>query len=498
MAGADANPMQRTLDTLPDDVLVQLLQAVTGSHSERQHALKHASRTCRRLQEAARRAAREHSLSLLPVSSPWIGEPPTCWHRCYADACSLSSVEWRPAPDVYRPPAIFAHSSTLWRQHLYCFGGRHGEQYSNALSMLELSSSAGGLGGGWTHLLTEGEQPSPRRAHAAAEHAGRLYVLGGGVADMVTCGDMHSVSLISPHTWRAEPAPCGWARFGHTCLCTRVHTRAGRRDALLVFGGASHKPYSSLEGDSLTRVFDLAARSWHMLEASGAPPRPRYRHSATMIHTGRTSANPDGEAAMVVWGGYLRQCDEDGATLATDEVFLLRLRTRCWEAPRTRGVPPAPRGGQTITVVGDKILIFGGGQLMDLRGGHGWQERDLPGISWLDMTNWEYGSSAPAGAEPGPRGGHTAQLIGYGGALAILMLGGRYFVEDATTADGVHSTGTHLGRAEAFLLVLRGREQEQASGRSSEGGSDGGEGRSDLAVGECAAQAMIEQCAIAS
>ena len=440
-----------TLDSLPDDILVQILEALDGPHAARLSTLSSTSLSCRRLADASSRAFRGHSLSLLAPHAPWVRRADgPCWRTAYRHACILKHLAWEPAPPGFAPAPLFAHSATLWKQRLYVFGGRHGEMYSNSLSVLDLSQPPERVE--WVEIAVEGRPPSPRRAHAAAEHGGRLYVLGGGVAHMLTCGDMHSVSLEPPHRWRAEPAPPQWARFGHTCVATML----GRRPVLIVFGGASHKPHSSLEGDSVTRMYNLASRLWHLLDTSGAPPRPRYRHGATLIE------RPGHGTAMVVWGGYLRRCDEAGETLATNEVFLLNLPTRTWEEPRTSGIPPAPRGGQTLTVIGDKILIFGGGQLMDLRDGHGWQERDLPGLCWLDTNTWAYGACRAAGPEPPPRGGHTAQLIGYDDSLALLVLGGRDFVDDAPAAIFT-GTGVHLGRAEAHLLRLRGPSPARAA-----------------------------------
>jgi len=140
--------------------------------------------------------------------------------------------------------------------------------------------------------------------------------------------------------------------------------------------------------------------------------------------------------------------DEASNVLATNELFLLRLDSLTWEAPRTSGLPPEPRGGHTASLVGDKILIFGGGQLTLDGEEERWNEHDLPGLAWLDTSCWAYGAPAATGEEPGARGGHTAHVIGYDGAISLLILGGRRYEAGAT--------GRHHGRAEAHVLQLGG------------------------------------------
>ena len=176
-----------------------------------------------------------------------------------------------------------------------------------------------------------------------------------------------------------------------------------------------------------------------------------------------------------------------------------------WRVGHTRapvGPSPEPRGGHTASLIGkrtlsrrheaarasllsrrsfarvsgDKILIFGGGQLTLDGEEERWNEHDLPGatpthqslpppppgprplrwgcaeglsptpcagLAWLDTSCWAYGDhtrdrgrgvcgalpepsgnlpvGAPAttGEEPGARGGHTAHVIGHDGAVSL-------------------------------------------------------------------------------
>jgi len=412
------------------------------------------------------------------------------WSRCYGEACELWRARWRSAPDDLNlneghsiacpPQPVFAHSASLWRQKLFVFGGRHTETYSDSLSMLDLSAPSPR----WGEVATLGAPPSKRRAHTATVCDGRLYILGGGVAHAETCGDMHSVSLTPPHTWRAEPSPARWRRFGHTSVLvasppasppTRRRApplwspsplatglalealEAGVREALevqaargvaggdlIVFGGASYRPGAALEGDSITRAYDVRRARWRELSTRGSEPRPRYRHAAALLPAPAAGAG----AAMAVWGGYLRRMDEGSNVLATNELFLLRLHSLTWEAPRTSGPSPEPRGGHTASLIGDKILIFGGGQLTLDGEEERWNEHDLPGLAWLDTSCWAYGAPATTGEEPGARGGHTAHVIGHDGAISLLILGGRRYEAGAT--------GRHHGRAEAHVLQLGG------------------------------------------
>lgn len=44
-----------------------------------------------------------------------------------------------------------------------------------------------------------------------------------------------------------------------------------------------------------------------------------------------------------------------------------------------------------MTMVHNKLIIYGGGDLFFTFGSEQWHERDLSGVYWLDTTDWTYG-----------------------------------------------------------------------------------------------------------
>jgi len=196
---------------------------------------------------------------------------------------------------------------------------------------------------------------------------------------------------------------------------------------------------------------------WDEPTPTGQAPEPRYRHAACLVRD-----------SMLIWGGYVLRArvpeqqhpnphplsSEGYASMNADECFLLQLSTQTWSRPTTKGVPPTPRGGHTLTLVDSKLLIFGGGDLYFTFSSEQWHERDLPGLHWLDTTTWTYGTPAKTeGSEPAVRGGHTAHLLPHDdGRLGMLVLGGRNYV---APAEGGHlAAGEHFGRDDAHLLLF--------------------------------------------
>ena len=101
--------------------------------------------------------------------------------------------------------------------------------------------------------------------------------------------------------------------------------------------------------------YDLVSERWDELHPSGRLPDPRYRHATCLVAD-----------QMVVWGGYVLQArpvpaahsaTEHGvyASMNADELLLLDLASCSWSRPETRGIPPTPRGGHTLTLIDSKL-----------------------------------------------------------------------------------------------------------------------------------------------
>lgn len=97
-----------------------------------------------------------------------------------------------------------------------------------------------------------------------------------------------------------------------------------------------------------------------------ACPPPRYAHSTTMV--GRQ---------LLVFGG----CGAD--TQALNDLWIFDLETLTWINPAISGVPPEPRSYHTASLIGDKILFFGG------KKGKVWHNDlvmlDIPSREWVPI-----------------------------------------------------------------------------------------------------------------
>ena len=235
---------------------------------------------------------------------------------------------------------------------------------------------------------------------------------------------------------------------------------------MLVFGGAWQSQNSrGIHATSAVLRYDLVSERWDELNrgwpaATRVPPRdvPRRRSDGRL---GRLRA-----AGAAGAGGALRdrarrvRLDECGRAAAP------RSRACSWSRPETRGIPPTPRGGHTLTLIDAKLVIFGGGDLYYAFSSEQWHERDLAGAYRLDTTTWAYGApSTSEGTEPEVRGGHGRPLRGRNERAAQLAPpGGRRYV---APSDGHFSSGEHFGRDAAVAMLLCAAERRRVTRRRS-------------------------------
>jgi len=228
-------------------------------------------------------------------------------------------------------------------------------------------------------------------------------------------------------------------------------TRSLLNNAIIVFGGACSKQNGMLGATSRTLRYDVPDAEWSEVETNGDRPCPRYRHGAC-----RT-----GPEQMAVFGGYLRIPAENNYAqsrreemLCSSSLFFLHLPSWTWTNPKPSN-PPTPRGGHSLTCVGRKLVILGGGQYYhNFELPRRYREQDLAlSLDWFDMSTSTYGhASQVRGIQPDPRGGHSAILLQpetmrSSGGLGIIVFAGRDFSDES-------GRPTHHGRMDAHWLVF--------------------------------------------
>ncbi|PKI85561.1 Kel2p [Malassezia vespertilionis] len=124
------------------------------------------------------------------------------------------------------PPRRTGHSSIVYRNRLYIFGGTDSNFHYNDTWCFDLVTYT------WTELKCVGYIPAPREGHAACMVDDIMYVFGGRGVDGNDLGDLASFKITS-HRWFmfAHMGPAPFGRSGHTMVTT------GNR--ILVVGGES-------------------------------------------------------------------------------------------------------------------------------------------------------------------------------------------------------------------------------------------------------------------
>ncbi|XP_033223341.1 leucine-zipper-like transcriptional regulator 1 [Belonocnema kinseyi] len=146
------------------------------------------------------------------------------------------------------------------------------------------------------------------------------------------------------------------------------HTVVAYKDAIYVFGGDDGK---RMLNDLL--LFDVKEKSWCRALANGAPPAPRYHHSA-VVH----------DSSMFVFGGYTGDIHSNSNLTNKNDLFEYKFQTGQWTEWKFVGKTPVARSAHGAAVYDNKLWIFAGydgnARLNDM-----WTISLLPG----DLRVWE-------------------------------------------------------------------------------------------------------------
>ena len=272
------------------------------------------------------------------------------------------------------PSARYIHSAIFdpVRDRMVVFGGYDGSGYRDDVWELSLAGTPA-----WTELTPSGTPPSARAYHSAIYDPVRdRMVVFGGFTGEVYLNDVWELSLAGTPAW-TELTPSGTppsVRRYHSAIYDPV------RDCMVVFAGWC-------SGATLDDVWELSLAgtpAWKDLAPSGAPPSPRYSHSAVYDPV---------RDRMVVFGGV-----EDGFL---DDVWALSLAEPPeWMELTPDGTPPSARSAHSAIYdpVRDRMVVFGGiedGSLNDV-----WALSLAGTPAWTVLT--------PDGTPPSGRYGHSA------------------------------------------------------------------------------------------
>ncbi|XP_010103362.2 acyl-CoA-binding domain-containing protein 4, partial [Morus notabilis] len=209
------------------------------------------------------------------------------------------------------------------------------------------------------------------------------------------------------------------------------------------FSAENGNPDESLEKDAISEGLDTIAvyDQWILPPISGQRPKARYEHGAAIVqdkmyiyggnHNGRylndlpvldfrtwswsrieVKAGSDSPSPVTVvpcaghslipWENKLLSVA--GHTKDPSETIQVKafdLQTSSWSALKTYGKPPVSRGGQSVTLVGTSLVIFGGQDA---------KRTLLNDLHILDLETMTWDEIDAVGVPPSPRSDHAAAV----------------------------------------------------------------------------------------
>ncbi|KAM4663505.1 uncharacterized protein O3C94_011759 [Discoglossus pictus] len=306
--------------------------------------------------------------------------------------------------------------------------------------------------------------PSPRWGHSAILCDPETVILIGGEGpNQQPCQD----SL-----WKMEMESDFWISMDSLCSgpspqCSRGHTATFDPETkrLYVYGGIREdRRFSSIY------VLDTCDWKWTLLTAGGKVPTLSH-HSATMY-----------QRELYVFGGLCPLPGSDSGS-CTNSLYIFNPEYKIWYQPIAEGERPLPRFGHTATLLGNRVVIFGGRRSPS--------PVYLNDLCILDLGYMEFMPVPATGNKPSPRCFHAAvrvddnKLLIHGGCSTQGSLKDAFIFNIDTSSWSTIKFGDALQppRAGHMLLNLNSssltdsdKEKRRVRGLSSIfliGGSDG-------------------------
>ena len=236
----------------------------------------------------------------------------------------------------------------------------------------------------------------------------QCWLFGGAKGDEVYFSDLWKLDAECLQWVRKTPGGVApRQRAYHTASLVR---REDGETSMVVFGGwdgnLTKNDVFVLEGlGPQARVDDLL---WSPEETYGKKPAPRSMHAMVEATFSETVGEVRAGSHLVVFGGWRGPIDGDDFLA---DMHVLDLDNRRWVRVVARGDVPSPRGGHTLTCVGDSLFMFGGQtdqgasdelfmySILDNR----WSRIELSGDFW----------------NPTPRSGHSVCYLPHDNRLAL-------------------------------------------------------------------------------
>lgn len=147
-------------------------------------------------------------------------------------------------------------------------------------------------------------------------------------------------------------------RFSHAAVIMRQY--------MYVFGG-SNSEFDNDNGSTFNDIYrlDLSSHTWERVQANGLLPAPRecctlvgYRNISPLINQSQENG------LLLLYGGFCRPPIGSSPHINArffEDLQIFHLNDLRWERIKCNISPPA-RAGHSASIVGNKMIIFGGSQ----------------------------------------------------------------------------------------------------------------------------------------
>ncbi|KAL7259527.1 hypothetical protein ACSBR1_005423 [Camellia fascicularis] len=168
------------------------------------------------------------------------------------------------------------------------------------------------------------------------------------------------------------------------------HGAAVIDDKMYIFGGNQNGRYLND-----LQVLDLRSWTWSRIEVKAETVSLESPSPVPMPPCAGHSLIPWGANKLLSLAGHTKDPSEYIQVKAFD------LKTHTWSTLKTYGKPPVSRGGQSVTLVGSTLVIFGGQDA---------KRSLLNDLHILDLETMTWDEFDAVGVPPSPRSDHAAAV----------------------------------------------------------------------------------------
>ncbi|XP_063804315.1 uncharacterized protein LOC134981093 isoform X2 [Pseudophryne corroboree] len=261
-------------------------------------------------------------------------------------------------------------------------------------------------------------------------------LIGGEGANEKPCRDSLWKLEIDSDFWFQMDSLCS----GSAPQCSRGHTATFDPETkkVFVYGGMRESRWFSN-----VYMLDTLDWKWTLVTAVGKVPTLSY-HSATMY-----------QRELYVFGGLCPQTGTDSGS-STNSLYIFNPEYKIWYQPIVEGERPLPRFGHSSTLLGNRLVLFGGRRSPSTV--------YLNDVHILDLGYMEYTavSLSPSTEKPSPRCFHAAmqlsehKLLIHGGCSGTGALRDAFIfnLDTASWSSVTFGASSQLPRAGHSLLNL--------------------------------------------